>query len=105
MKQGPVAAANSEAAELMIRLAMSLEKGRTHGAQLEAEAAATQVVTHLSRKASENDVGAMVNFFANALGLAREAMQASQGTSGRRTRPVESSLAAKAECDSSYWFG
>ena len=105
MKGNRVAAANSEAAELIIRLALSLEQGQPRGTRLEAEAAASQVVTHLSRKASENDVGAMVDFFADALGLAREAMHASQATSGKGTRPAESSVAANAECDSSYWFG
>jgi len=105
MKGDPVATANSEATELMIRLAMSLEKGRARGRRLEAEAAASQVVTHLSRKASENDVGAMVNFFADALGLATEAMNASQGKSGKGARPAKSSSAMNAESDSSYWFG
>jgi hypothetical protein len=121
MKADEAERAKSATADLMIKLASAIDEGRARDPELEPEAAAARLVRHLSKKAAQNDIGAVVSFFSNALGLAREAMHDAEETRSRpdersreekRGRPSGSdrwgkgaSLAGDQQRDSSYWLG
>ena len=54
MNANPAATADSKAAELMIRLALSVEEERAHAARLGKAAAARRVASRPDREASEH---------------------------------------------------
>jgi len=87
MKRNPSAETASATADLMVKLASSIDEGRARQRQLAPDAAADKLVRHLSKKAAQNDLGAIVDFFSSGLGLAREALHRED------------------EHDSSYWLG
>jgi hypothetical protein len=96
----------------MIKLASSIDEGRARGTELGPEAAAARLVRHLSTKAAENDLGAVVSFFSNALGLAREAMDGVERTHARPAEPARgdtigqaAALTCEGQSDPSYWLG
>ena len=73
--------------DLMSELASAIDEGRARSTRLEPEAAADRLVRHLSKKAEQNDLGAIVEFFSSGLGLARRALHRDE------------------ERDPSYWLG
>jgi len=94
----------SATADLMIKLASSIDEARIHPTELEPDAVAGQLIRHLSQKTAQSDLGALVKFFSSGLELAHAAMR-DPGTPERRTLQSPGGDRQATESDPSYWFG
>jgi len=96
---GRDSAAETASADLMVRLAASIDAAAARRGALQPEAAAERLVRHLAARAAENDLGGLVEFFSNGLGLVRDELD--------RAAPARRGFVetAPAEPDSSYWLG